>query len=305
MAAGLPVKDRHAALIRVAASPFLSNPQREGSSCSALTVLQYGRQSALGRQGHETVFRNHSSHSGLRPLNCFLLRPNMESRSRSFKAWEFQVASSMVRLVERARRSEMEPLEQYMCYWVSFNNICITIASEQGYRPKFLTSDGQLQLKQVGGFRMPRVRAPKEREQLEAAYKVFSPQLKERLILHRCTRFFVNRLPRFQGHELTVDSRGQHLNGVLSIGRTVEATNPVWSPIDQALYYACVNGDRTSECVDKLGKEILSLLNTVGNNLFHGGKRADDASDTNVVEHALPLLKEIVHSFVSPPERRV
>jgi hypothetical protein len=210
----------------------------------------------------------------------------------------------MVRLVEQGRRREMEPLEQFMCYWVSFNNIYVTIANEQGYRPKLLISDGQLQLEQVGGFTMPRVRTPKEHEQLEAAYKVFSPQLKERLILHRCTRFFVNRLPRFQGHELTVDSRGQRLNGVLSICRTVEASNPVWSPIDHALYYAYLNGDRTSERTDKLGREILTLLYTIGNNLFHGGKRADDASDTNVVEHALPLLKEIVNSFVSLPEHR-
>lgn len=229
----------------------------------------------------------------------------MKSPSRTFKAWEFQVAGAMVRLVEHGRRGQMEPLEQYLCYWVSLNNICVTIANERGSRPQLLQSDGRLQLEQVGGFSMPRVRAPKESEQLEAAFAVFSPQLKERLILHGCTRFFVNRLPRFQGHELTVDSRGQRLNGVLSVGRTVEAANPVWSPIDQALYYAYINGDRTSAGTDKLGKEILGLLYTIGKNLVHGGKRADDASDSKVVENALPLLKEIVHSFVSPPERRV
>ncbi|MGP1682838.1 MAG: hypothetical protein ACTS8S_10985 [Giesbergeria sp.] len=190
-----------------------------------------------------------------------------------------------------------------MCYWVSFNNICVTIAHEQGCGPALLTADGKLQLEQVGGFTMPRVRKPKEREQLEAAFKLFSPQLKERLILHKCTRFFVNRLPRFQGQELTVDARGQRLNGVLSIGRTVEAANPVWSPIDHVLYYAYLNGDRTSEAADSLGREILTLLHTIGTNLFHGGKRADDASDINVVEHALPLLKEAVNSFVSSPGR--
>lgn len=199
----------------------------------------------------------------------------------------------------------MEPHWQYLCYWVSFNNIFITIANEQGYRPKLLTSDGQPQMEQVGAFRMPRVRTPNARERLEAAHLVFSPQLKERLILHRCTRFFVDRLPRFQGYELTVDCRGQRLNGVLSIGRTVEATNPVWSPIDHALYYTYLKGERTSEGTDKLGKEILSLLYTIGDNVFHWGTHADDASDINVVEHALPLLKEIVNSFVSPPERRL
>ncbi|MGP1677155.1 MAG: hypothetical protein ACTS6J_08360 [Burkholderiales bacterium] len=230
--------------------------------------------------------------------------PEMKRSSRTFRAREFQLASAMVRLVEQSRRIEMEPLEQYVCYWVSFKNIYVTIANEQGYGPNLLTSDGRAQLVQVGGLSMPKVRTPKEREQLRVAYAVFSPQLKERLILHRCTRFFVNRLPRFQGQELTIDFRRRRLNGVLSVGQTVDAANPVWSPIDQALYYAYLKGDRTGAGTDKLGREILSLLYTVANNLFHGGKRADDASDTNVVEHALPLLKEIVHSFVSAPERR-
>jgi hypothetical protein len=199
----------------------------------------------------------------------------------------------------------MGALEQYICYWVGLQNICVTIANEQGFRPELLTSDGQLQLEQVGGFRMPRVRMPREREQLEALYTALSPQLKEKLILHRSTRFFVNRLPRFHGDELTVDARSQGLNGVLDIGRTVEAANPVWCPIDQALYYAYLGGERTTEGTEKLAKEILSLLHTIGKNRLHGEKRADDASTLDVVEHGLPLLKEVVNAFVSPPERAV
>ena len=192
----------------------------------------------------------------------------------------------------------MEPLAQYICYWISLNNICVTIANDQGCRPTLLVSDGQPQLERLGGLRMPEVRTPGEREQLEAAYSLFSPQLKERLILHSSTRFFVNRLPRYKGYELTVDCRGQRLNGVLSISRTPDAANPVWSPIDHSLYCSYLDGGRTAEVEDKLGKEILSLLHTIGGNLFHGGKRADDASDANVVNYALPLLKEVVNSFV-------
>ena len=231
--------------------------------------------------------------------------PNTTSLFWTSKVWQFQLASAMVRLVEQRRSGEMEPLEQYMCYWVGFSNICVTIANEQGCRPALVASGGRLQLEQVGGFSMPGVRLPEEREQLEAVSKVLSSQLKEKLILHRCTRFFVNRLPRFEGDELTVDSRGQRLNGVLDVGRTVDAANPVWCPIDQALYYAYLGGDRTGERSDKLAKEILTVLFTIGKNRFQGGKRADDASTRNVVEHALPLLKEVVNSFVSAPERRV
>jgi hypothetical protein len=209
----------------------------------------------------------------------------------------------MARLVEQYRPNEMEPLEQYMCYWVGLKNIAVTIANEQGCRSELLTSDGQLQLKQVGGFRMARVRMPREREQLEALSKALSPQLTDKLILHRCTRFIVNRLPRFHVEELTVDARSQGLNGVMDIGRTIDATNPVWCPIDQALYYAYLGGERTSEGTDKLGKEILTMLYTIGTNRFHGGNRADDAPIAHVVEHGLPLLKEVVNWFANSPER--
>ena len=151
---------------------------------------------------------------------------------------------------------------------------------------------------------MAKVHIPEERERLEILFKTFSSPLKESLILHKCTRFFVNRLPRFQGHELTVDCRGQRLNGVLNIGKMVVPANPVWSPIDHAVYYNYLNGQRTAAGADKLAWEILLLLQTIGMNLFHGGRRTDDASDINVVEHALPLLKEVVGAYVRVPERR-
>jgi hypothetical protein len=231
-----------------------------------------------------------------------LVDPNALLPYKTPRAWRFQVAAAMARHVEQERPGEMGALEQYMCYWVGLQNICVTIANEEACRPAFLTSEGQLELEQVGGFSMPKVRMPEEREELDAAYKAFPPQLKEKLILHRCTRFFVNRLPRFHGDELTVDARGQELNGVMDIGRTVEATNPVWCPIDQALYYSYLGGERTSEGTDKLGKEILTLLYTIGKNRLHGEKRADDASTRDVVEHGLPLLKEVVNWFVNPSE---
>lgn len=228
----------------------------------------------------------------------------MASPPRSFRAWEFPLAFSMVRLAEHGMRGELEPLEQFMCYWVGFNNICVTIANESGCGPAPLKSGGRPLFEQVGDYTMPRMHAPKARERLRAVCRAFSPQLKETLILHRCTRFFVNRQPRFQGQELTVDARGQRLNGVLNIGNMDGAGNPVWSPVDHALYYAYVNGERVPEAADRLAMQILVLLHTAGKNLFHGGKRADDASDINIVEQALPLLKEAVGAFVRLPERR-
>jgi hypothetical protein len=228
----------------------------------------------------------------------------MASPPRSFRAWEFPLAFSMVRLAEHGMRGELEPLEQFMCYWIGFNNICVTIANESGGTAAALQSGARPQFEEVGGFTMPRVHAARARARLQAVFAMLTPQLKETLILHRCTRFFVNRQPRFQGQELTVDARGQRLNGVLNIGKTLAAGDPVWSPVDHAAYYAYVNGARSREGADRLALEILLLLHTAGTNLFHGGRRADDASDINIVEQALPLLKEVVGAFVRLPERR-
>ena len=48
---------------------------------------------------------------------------------------------------------------------------------------------------------------------------------------------------------------------------------------------------------DVLARQILDVLYTVRNNTFHGGKRADDATDREVLEMSLPLLVMIVESF--------
>src|ERR1700690_514438 len=103
--------------------------------------------------------------------------PNTTSLFWTSKVWQFQLASAMVRLAEQRRPSEMEPLEQYMCYWIGFSNICITIANDQGCRPALVTSGGRPQLEQAGGLSMPKVRLPEEREQLDAVHKALSPLL--------------------------------------------------------------------------------------------------------------------------------
>lgn len=50
---------------------------------------------------------------------------------------------------------------------------------------------------------------------------------------------------------------------------------------------------------DPLARQILDVLYTIRNNAFHGGKRADDANDAEVLEKALPLLMMVVDSFLA------
>lgn len=94
---------------------------------------------------------------------------------------------------------------------------------------------------------------------------------------------------------------GQRLNGVINVGHTVGASYPVWSPIDTGQYEWYMQGNRDVDIRDALAKQILDLLYTVRNNAFHGGKRADDASDHEVVERALPLLASVVEAFLQSP----
>ena len=100
------------------------------------------------------------------------------------------------------------------------------------------------------------------------------------------------------GQPIEHDDRGQRLNGVLNVGYTVDAQHPVWTPIDAAEFEACQSGAKTPKRRDELAKQVLDILYTVRNNIFHGGKRADDANDNEVLTRALPLLAMIVNSFV-------
>jgi hypothetical protein len=130
------------------------------------------------------------------------------------------------------------------------------------------------------------------------AFQEFSEDFIHRLIEHPSVRYFVYRTPSWQGQRLEHDAAGQRLNGVLNIGYTVSADHPVWSPIDTQLYERYMAGSQGAQERNLLAKQILDLLYTVRNNTFHGGKRADDANDREVVEKALPLLAMIVNSFL-------
>ena len=53
----------------------------------------------------------------------------------------------------------------------------------------------------------------------------------------------------------------------------------------------------SKEDIDLLAKQIVGMLYTIRNNLFHGGKRADDAQDQEILKNAIPLLAIVVRFF--------
>jgi hypothetical protein len=216
---------------------------------------------------------------------------------------EVPVAYSMVALVVQPSALAFPPFHTFGCYWMAFNNIYVTIADRSGRCARLKKQpDGSLRTRLIANVNIPEVMSVSERHQMDLAFDAFAEDLKHRLIEHPSVRYFVYRTPSWHSQRLEHDAAGQRLNGVLNVGYTVSADHPVWSPIDTQLYERYMGGSQDKEARNVLGKQILNLLYTVRNNTFHGGKRADDANDREVVEQALPLLVMIVKSFLKPEE---
>lgn len=145
----------------------------------------------------------------------------------------------------------------------------------------------------------------KEKDQINLVFGEFSDELKRRLVEHESTDFFAYRTPHWREREIELDALGQRLNGVINVGYTVATDYPVWSPIDTAQYESYMQGNQDPEVRDTLAKQILDLLYTVRNNALHGGKRADDANDHQVMEQALQLLKLEVEAFLRNPHAAI
>lgn len=213
---------------------------------------------------------------------------------------EVPVAYSMLELADQLLCIHAnKPLYLFFCYWVAFNNIYVTVADRRGPGASLKTDvNGAVRTRQCGHVRIPEVAAISERRQIDLAVAELPDRVKHQLITHPSVRFFADRTPRWHGRPIQYDARGQRLNGVLNVGYTLNDKNPVWSPLDTASYEQYVRGDTVAGSRETLAKQIVNMLYAVRNNTFHGGKRADDADDGEVVEKALPLLKMIVESFM-------
>jgi hypothetical protein len=213
---------------------------------------------------------------------------------------EIPVAFSMVAVAERL--PDNEPLQKYMTYWIAFNSIYVTLAQYAGEGPSLRKNDnGTVRTRSVATVQMAMVNAPSEKRQMRVAVNRMGSELRRALVTHPSTEFFVYREPEWRGRKIIIDGNGQRVNGVINVGRTVNARYPVWSPIEIDRYERCVKGDPAPDDVDKLAQQIIDVLYTIRNNTMHGGKRADYENDREVVAKALPLLQMVVSNFLLPP----
>jgi hypothetical protein len=219
---------------------------------------------------------------------------------QKFQRHEIPIAYAMIAAAGRIRprRDGMHPFEQYFLFWTAFNNIYTTIAEREGVRPHLeLDEDGTIVTSANGSVNIPKVVEVSEREQILLALREFDEDLKQALILHEGSEYFLRRTPYWQGKPIERDASGQRVNGVINVHYTSDSRYPVWSPIDFQRYEAYLKNPEDGEKRDFLARQIVDLLHTIRNNFMHGGKKFDDANDIKVVVNALPMLELIVTFF--------
>jgi PHD/YefM family antitoxin component YafN of YafNO toxin-antitoxin module len=217
-----------------------------------------------------------------------------------FQSYEVPIAYSMIATARRIRprRDGQHPFEQYFLFWTAFNNIYSTIADRKGRRTHLKENeDGSIVTIANGNVDIPEVVIVSESEQIQLAFQEFTDDLKHGLILHEGTKYFVGRIPSWQGKKIAYDASGQRVNGVINVNCTSDSQYPVWSPIDFQYYEEYLENPNNQANRDFLARQIVDLLFTIRQNFMYGGKRFDDANDIAVVENGLPMLELIVSFF--------
>lgn len=221
-----------------------------------------------------------------------------------FRPYEMPVAASMIRLARSATSMDhWHPFQEYMCYWTAFNNVYTTVTYNLGHKAELKRKpDGSIGTRMEDGLRKVIIRKPPdEKSQIRYAINEFNDHIRHSLITLENTKFFVYREPKWQDSAIQHDILGQRLNGVINVNYTTNRDYPVWANIDTQKYEQYIAGNNTSKTLQiTLTEQVVLVLYTVRNNLYHGGKRSDDADDVEVVEKALPLLQMIVDYFIRP-----
>jgi len=217
-----------------------------------------------------------------------------------FQRDELPIAYSMIATARRIRprRDGRHTFEQYFLFWTAFNNIYTTISRRKGLRTQIKkNNDGSIVTIANGNVNIPEAAIVNEGEQICFALHEFSDDLKHALILHEGTKYFVGRIPFWQGIQIEYDAFGQRVNGVINVNYTSDSQYPVWSPIDFQYYEEYLKNPDNEENRNLLARQIVDLLNTIRKNIMHSSKKFDDANDIKVVKNALPMLELIVESF--------
>ena len=213
-------------------------------------------------------------------------------------------ARMMISLVRQSADGETNLEQTFLCYWLAWQSICISLITKAGHHPTYqLRKNGTLITRRTGSLRVARVSEPGSDDLLSLALSEFDETLKDRLIRHKGTFFFAHRNPTWQAKPLQKDGFGQQLNGVINVSHTLSPKYPVWSPVDLALYRPYMQKeailDRPNKTRKVLAGQILDLLHTIHHNLLLGTGKQEPENGDDVVKHGLALLSLIVNHFLN------
>ncbi len=81
--------------------------------------------------------------------------------------YEIPVAYSMVAMAAQTPERRSDAIQQFLCYWMAFNNIYVTIADRAGRRAHLQRNpDGSIRTRAAAQVSVPEVSTVSEREQL-------------------------------------------------------------------------------------------------------------------------------------------
>lgn len=193
-----------------------------------------------------------------------------------------------------------QPVQAYLCTWTAFESITRLMARQSGVKPQFsLRKNGTLRLMEMGDIKMPKVTAPNRELILTAALEQLDVAVQHALIAHKSVEYFANRTPTFDDRVLKSDSRGQQLNGVIDISRTLDARYPIWNPISIAWYKAFIRREADDALYLDLVTQIVSLLDTLRDNILYADGTNDQECGLNLVNCAQPLLNILINGLTS------
>jgi len=197
-----------------------------------------------------------------------------------------------------SRTFDEHPVQAYLCTWTAFECIVRLVARQSGVKPHYkLRKNGTLRMMEIGGIKMPKVISPKQELIRSTALGYLDTQVKHALIVHRSVKVFVNRTPTFGNRLVKKDSRGQQLNGVIDVSRTIDARYPIWSPITLSWYRAYMRGEADDVVRQDLVMQIVAVLDTLRVNILYADGTNEKESGQNLAIYAKPLLHILINGL--------
>jgi hypothetical protein len=194
-----------------------------------------------------------------------------------------------------SRSLEDQPIQTYLCSWIALDNVVRVIARQSGLKPQFvLRKNGTLKMTEIGNLRMPKVTSPGKSLIYTTALEQLDRQVKHALIVHPNVGIFAHRTPALGNRMVKTDTRGQLLNGVIDVSKTMDPRNPVWCPITMEKYKAYIRGEVDDVTRQELVQEIVVILDTIRENLLYACTSDEQECGINLVTCAQPLLNILI-----------